>query len=200
MIRNFLFDVGNVLVHCDMKFGSQEIAKRSRCSADEIELELSEHSLINEFDEGLHTPEEFNTKMREFAGWGGTAQELEFIWQQMLSPNREMLSYMQSLMERGYRAYILSNSNPYHTDYLRHAFSPIIATHGQIFSNECSLVKPDEAIFLHTRDTFGIIPQETLFIDDRSVNVHAAERIGFIGLVHISYESTKRKTEELLRY
>ncbi len=200
MIRNFLFDVGNVLVRCDIKFGSHEIAKRSHCSAEEIELKLAEHSLINEFDEGVHTREGFNTKMREFAGWDGTAKELEFIWQQMLSPDKEMLDYMESLMERGYPAYILSNSNPYHTDYLRHTFPPIKATHGQIFSNECSLVKPDEAIFIHTKDTFGIVPQETLFIDDRPENVHAAERIGFIGMVHVSYESTRRRTEELLNH
>ncbi|HWF44045.1 MAG TPA: HAD family phosphatase [Candidatus Kapabacteria bacterium] len=198
MIRNFLFDVGNVLIHCDLKFGSSRIATRSKRSAENIQQELIEHPILNEFDLGLHTSEAFNAKMQALTGWCGSVDELEAIWQDMLSPDEDMFDYMESLVERGYHSYILSNCNPFHTQYIRQKFPGITATHGQIFSNECSLVKPDEAIFIHAQTTFGIEPSETFFIDDRLANVRAAERLGFVGLVHTSFESTKRKIESML--
>jgi HAD superfamily hydrolase (TIGR01509 family) len=61
------------------------------------------------------------------------------------------------------------------------------------------LIKPNEAIFLHTREVFGIEPTESVFIDDKLANVLSAERVGFRGIVHRSLEQTKTDLEEMLK-
>lgn len=197
-VRNIIFDLGNVLIHCDLEYAVREIAAKSRLSAEAIREKLTGHTIIDEFDEGRHSPEEFAELMRDEAGWQGTTDELEAIWQRMLSPDEEAFEYLESLIERGYDTYILSNANPFHVDHVKETYPRILQTLGQIFSCEVRLIKPDEAIFHHTRETFGIEPTETVFIDDRLPNVRAAERVGFIGIVHTSLDQTRRKLEELL--
>jgi HAD superfamily hydrolase (TIGR01509 family) len=198
-IRNIIFDLGNVLIHCDLEYAVHEIASRSSMTDSEIREKLTSHSIIDEFDEGLHTPEEFAELMRDQTGWQGTTPELEAIWQQMLYPDEPTFAYMESLIERGYDTYILSNANPFHVDHVKETYPRILQTLGQIFSCEVKLIKPNEAIFLHTREVFGIEPTESVFIDDKLANVLSAQRVGFRGIVHRSLEQTKTELEEMLK-
>jgi HAD superfamily hydrolase (TIGR01509 family) len=199
MIRNVIFDLGNVLIECDLAYAVRKIAEQSRSSEKEIRHELETCSIIDEFDEGRHSPDEFASLMQDRVGWSGTTEELENIWQRMLCANPEMFDYMETLIERGLNTYILSNANPFHVEHVKTTYPRILQTIGQIFSCECKLIKPDEAIFRHTQETFGIIPEQTIFVDDKLVNVRSAERLGFIGVVHTSRQATEQKIEELLR-
>jgi HAD superfamily hydrolase (TIGR01509 family) len=198
MIRNVIFDLGNVLVHCDLSYAVREIGRASDLSEDEIRRHLEGHTIIDEFDEGRHTAEEFALLMRDHTGWRGTTRELEAIWQQMLHPDPEMFEYLDTLIARGLNTYILSNANPFHVEHVKETYPDILRTVGQIFSCEIRLIKPNEAIFRHTADEFGIAPEESVFIDDRPANVEAARRVGFIGILHTSRESTQAQLEALL--
>lgn len=199
MIKNIIFDLGNVLIHCDLEYAVRQIAAKSKLSAGEIHAHLEGHTTIDEFDEGRHTPEEFADLMRHHTGWQGTTEELEAIWHKMLYPDREMFAYMESLIQRGYDTYILSNANPFHVDHVKETYPAILKTLGQIFSCEIQLIKPNEEIFRHTVRAFGLDPSESVFIDDRESNVRAAERVGFQGIVHQSLSETRDKLESLLQ-
>lgn len=198
MIRNVIFDLGNVLVHCDLSYAVRELARVSTLSEHEIRSHLEAHTIIDEFDEGRHTAEEFAVLMRDHTGWQGSTRELEAIWQNMLRPDPEMFAYLDALIARGVNTYILSNANPFHVEHVKETYPDILKTLGQIFSCEIRMIKPNEAIFRHTAEQFGIRPEESVFIDDRLANVEAAERVGFIGILHTSRESTQATLEELL--
>ena len=198
MIRNVIFDLGNVLIHCDLEYAVREVARKSTSDEPEIREKLTRHTIIDEFDEGRHTPEEFAQLMRHEVGWNGTTEELETIWQRMLYPDEPTFDYMESLIERGFNTYILSNANPFHVEHVKQTYPRILQTLGQIFSCEVRLIKPNEAIFLHTRETFGIEPEETVFIDDRLQNIEAAMRAGFRGIVHRSLNETRQEFERML--
>lgn len=47
-----------------------------------------------------------------------------------------------------------------------------------VVSGEVKLLKPDPAIYYLALDRFGLRPDEALFIDDRAINVEAAQAIG----------------------
>ena len=47
-----------------------------------------------------------------------------------------------------------------------------------VVSGEVKLLKPDPAIYFLALDRFGLRPDETLFVDDRAINVEAAAAIG----------------------
>jgi len=47
-----------------------------------------------------------------------------------------------------------------------------------VVSGEVKLLKPDPAIYFLALDRFKLAPRDALFIDDRAINVEAAEAIG----------------------
>jgi FMN phosphatase YigB (HAD superfamily) len=52
-------------------------------------------------------------------------------------------------------------------------------------------VKPDAAIYRHLLKELGTRAEETLFIDDRAVNIEAAEALGIKGLVFTTVEQLR---------
>jgi len=57
------------------------------------------------------------------------------------------------------------------------------------------MVKPDPAIYRLTLDQLGTSAEETLFIDDRPVNVEAAVALG---MPAIEFSTVERLREELV--
>ncbi len=49
---------------------------------------------------------------------------------------------------------------------------------GIVVSGEVRLLKPDPAIYFLALDRFGLRPEDALFVDDRLINVEAAEAVG----------------------
>ncbi len=198
MIRNILFDLGNVLIHCDLSYAAREIAARSDLGAEEVLQLLAETSIMHEFDAGRHTGEEFSKEIERLTGWRGGSTALEHIWQEMLSPDPSMFELLEELHEQGFGTYILSNINPYHVPHVRERYPRVHQTHGQIYSCEVGLIKPDLRIFEHTRDALGILPAETIFIDDREDNIASAESLGFRGITHKTTFETRTQIAGLL--
>ncbi len=191
----FLFDLGNVLIRCDMQWAAEQIAKQSTESAEVIRHGIVETDLIDTFDQGTFSKEEFQSELGKRFGWSGTPEELESIWQRMLIAEPEMISILEELQSLGYETYILSNINPFHTEYVRNTYPQLLCTTGMIFSCECQLIKPNVAIFHHTIETLGIDAADTLFIDDRLTNIEAAKSVGFQTLHH----TNKNETIEIIR-
>jgi HAD superfamily hydrolase (TIGR01509 family) len=55
-------------------------------------------------------------------------------------------------------------------------------------SCDTGMRKPDEAAYRHALDTLAVPPERILFVDDRAVNVEAAERTGMRG--HVFRDAT----------
>ncbi len=56
--------------------------------------------------------------------------------------------------------------------------------------------KPDEDIFRIALDLSNASPKEVLYVDDRAMFVEVAESLGFKGIHHKNYESTKQALAE----
>lgn len=198
MKPNIVFDLGNVLIHCDLDQCANALAARSRLTASEIRARLFVAEEIDPFDQGSLSGEAFTARVRELCEWEGSHQELETIWQQMLKADPEMFKLYEELFERGHKVYILSNINPFHTDWVLREHPAVARAHGRVFSCECAMIKPNEDIFRHLAQSFRLDPAESLFIDDRIDNIEAAERVGFVGLHHRNASETRQSIKKLL--
>jgi 2-haloacid dehalogenase len=67
---------------------------------------------------------------------------------------------------------------------------------GIVISGEVGANKPDRRIFEHLAEQFDIEPAAALFIDDSSVNVHAATALGFRAIQFTDAAALRR---ELMR-
>jgi len=60
-----------------------------------------------------------------------------------------------------------------------------------VWSYQLRMAKPDPAIYRHVLAELGTQPAETLFIDDRAVNVQAALALGFQAIEFSSVEKLR---------
>jgi epoxide hydrolase-like predicted phosphatase len=109
----------------------------------------------------------------------------------------EMLAYIKSLRDQ-YQMVLLTNF-PCHihtffkTDWIIDgAFDDVIV------SCDVKLIKPDPAIYTLALERAGCQPEQAVFIDDRIVNVAAAQELGINGILFESREQTCNDLEKLL--
>lgn len=65
----------------------------------------------------------------------------------------------------------------------------------RVFSSLCGYVKPDREIFEHLCRTYGIDPEDALFIDDNPKNIEGAENYGMRGYL---FDGDAKRLEEYL--
>ena len=88
-------------------------------------------------------------------------------------------------LKKRYQIFLLSNTNGIIMDYVRqHIFNRQGRSMEHYFdrmflSYQMGMVKPNPAIFEQVVAETGILPSETLFLDDSSKNTETAEKLGF---------------------
>ena len=88
------------------------------------------------------------------------------------------------MYKRQLKSYVLSNNNPASMEVIRRMFRCDGHAMEHYFdriylSYELRELNPSEAIFRKMIDDSGMVPSETLFIDDGQRNVEAARQMGF---------------------
>jgi putative hydrolase of the HAD superfamily len=66
-----------------------------------------------------------------------------------------------------------------------------------VFSHEVRLAKPELRIYQHCLEALGTNARETLFIDDREVNITAARTIGLAAIRFASVPQLRAELERL---
>jgi len=89
----------------------------------------------------------------------------------------ETLAIASGLRASSYRVAILSNMDPGIGTYLREN-NYLKDFEGLFLSYETRLAKPDERAYSNILKVLEVMPQETIFIDDRLENVTAARKLG----------------------
>jgi len=67
----------------------------------------------------------------------------------------------------------------------------------QIFSCELRAIKPDAAIYRHSLSLLKTAPSQTIFVDDREANVHAARAEGIHGILFESVAQFRKDLQQL---
>jgi len=112
--------------------------------------------------------------------------------------DQEILAYIKKI-RKSFTTVLLTNFPAHVHDFLKTdwivdgAFDHIIA------SCDVKLLKPDPAIYTLTLARIGCLAEESVFIDDREVNVKAAEKLGINGIVYQSQSQTINDLEAILQ-
>lgn len=183
MIRNIVFDMGNVLIRFDpalflsryvlteaqrellleQVFRSVEWVMLDRGTLDEA---AAEQRILPRLPEPL---------------WA-VARDLIEAWDEPLLPVRGMLELVQQLKGQGYRLYLLSNAAARQPLYWSRAEASRLMD-GALISAQVGLLKPDPRIYQTFLQRFALRAEECVFIDDTPLNVEAAQREGMSGIL-----------------
>jgi HAD superfamily hydrolase (TIGR01509 family) len=92
--------------------------------------------------------------------------------------NPAMLAWQLKLKQRGILTAILSNMGDNVLVNIEREFDWIHRFDVLVWSFQLHMAKPDPAIYRHTHKELGVKPEETLFLDDKMVNIEAARALG----------------------
>ena len=195
MIRNIVFDMGNVVIRYDPSYfieraGIQDPEDR-RLILNELFLsmewaQMDAGSLTEETAEPIILPR-FPERLHD------AVREMLYRW----AYPREMIPGMEDLIRRlkkeGYSIYLLSNaSSAQHEYWPRFPVSRYFD--GKLISWDVKTVKPNPQIYRLFTVKFSLNPEECLFTDDSAANVAAAVACGWKGIVfHGSADELERK-------
>lgn len=183
-IKNLIIDFGGVLIDLDRQ---RCIENFKRLGLPDVEIVLDiyhQQDFFQKYEKGLITSAEFRDVIREKIGKPVTDAQIDDAWNSFLvSIPAAKLDLLLNL-RKDYVVYLLSNTNEIHWQWsCQHAFPYKTFRVENYFehiylSYEMNMAKPDAEIFQKLLDDTGIIPAETLFIDDSAANCRAAEALG----------------------
>jgi putative hydrolase of the HAD superfamily len=102
--------------------------------------------------------------------------------------NPAMLAWQQALKARGLLTGILSNMGDNVLDNIEREFNWIHRFDVLIWSYQLGIAKPAPAIYHAILSKLGTAPAETLFIDDKLVNIEAAQALGMKAILFTTVE------------
>ena len=183
-IKNIIFDFGGVLIDWNPRYFYKDVFSDIK----EMEYFLSDvwspqwnmkHDAGFSFSEITHELQELHPKYRN---------EIEMYqqnWQKMIkgeiSENTELLNTLKSK----YRLFGLTNwsAEAFPVIYPKYEFFKVFE--GIVVSGEEKLVKPGKEIYQLLMNRYGLLANESLFIDDSLKNIETANELGF-STIHIN--------------
>ncbi len=184
MIKNIIFDLGNVLIHFQPEV---YITQKGLHEAyhDLIMNEIFKSEEWVQLDRGTIT----RAQAKEIITARNKQAETvinEFMddYHNMLNPIENNIKVLDILKEKGYHLYFLSNfhDEAYQQLLERNKFFQLFD--GGIISSHEKLLKPEEEIYFKLAEKYHILPEESFFIDDTKANVEMAEKLGF-KIIHL---------------
>ncbi|MBP7821456.1 MAG: HAD family phosphatase [Saprospiraceae bacterium] len=187
MIKNIIFDLGNVIVDIDISrtFDSLE----QLLGAAHIN-KLGDH-FFHQYEKGMMSTQEFLSQLGSESSDISEHQIVEAWNAMLLKIPAHRLEMLKSLRNR-YRIFAMSNINDLHLNWIlselnqNHnitAFEKIYFERAY-YSHIEQFRKPEEAFYKHVLQSASLIPHETLFIDDNFDNICAASSVGIIAHHH----------------
>jgi epoxide hydrolase-like predicted phosphatase len=190
MIKNIIFDLGNVLIDFNPK---KYLMNEGLIDAD-LEFVYKEIFLSNEWvelDRGTMTREEA-LKSITFRNPDKIKLLMDFAhFEEVLIPIESNVEILLELKNRGYKTFYLTN---YHIEAFDFAFSNFDffkCFDGGVVSAKVKLIKPDPRIYRTLQENYNLIPEESLFIDDTKNNVEVAAELGFHTIHLLNQEDLK---------
>jgi len=184
-IKNILFDLGGVILDIDVQ------ATLKRFYELDFPSELLQYpnnmtsDLFFKYETGKISTVDFRNEIRKITGLDVSDEELNEAWNAMiLRVPRERTQLLDKLAER-YDLYMLSNTSALHAPvfeqmYLKAAGTAMKNHFKKIYySFDIGWHKPDAEAWEHVISDAGIVPQETLFLDDNIHNIKASQELGF---------------------
>jgi len=186
MIKNIIFDMGGVLVDVHRERSIANFKLIGVEDADQLIDSYHHKGLFLDLENGIIDADEFDRLLSIHAGKELSKQAIEDAWRSMVSdPPVYKLDYLIELRKK-YTLFLLSNNNPILME--SWAFTPHFSSQGRpimdyfdklYLSYQMKCTKPGRIIYEKMIEDSGIIPEESLFIDDGLHNIETAQSLGF---------------------
>ncbi len=199
MIKNIIFDLGNVLVNVDYTNFKNKLESLGVSQESYTRIFTGNNYRNIGYETGKVTTAQFVEKCIKELNMNMSEQEFSDAFNDMFKEIEHMSNLVRELANEGrYNLFLLSNTSPLHFDYIKENFDYINLLHKFALSYELKSIKPEEAIYKRALDLFNINPNESVFIDDLEENCRGAEKFGIKTIQYAEHDIFLEKFNDFL--
>lgn len=184
-IKNLIFDLGGVIIDLERRMAIDALDRLGLRDASALLGEYEQKGPFLLLEKGEISSSELYDILLPHCKKGTTCNDIRDAFEEFLRDIPvERLQMLDKLREKGYKLYVLSNTNPImYNHWIDNAFrndgkSINDYFDGIVTSYQERMCKPDPDLFKKVTDRYRLKPEETLMLDDSEANVKAARSIG----------------------
>ena len=195
-IKNIIFDLGGVFLNIDFGLTNKAFIDLGVLQFNEMFTQHFSNPLFELLETGKISEEEFYEAFRQESKMHLTNEQIKFAWNALLLDfPPERIDWLEKIGKK-YRIFLFSNTNQIHYDQFIADFTKQYPGKNfdaffqkAYYSQHLGLRKPYPESFQAILDEQGLLPEETLFIDDTIKNVEAAKELG-LQTIHLKHPLT----------
>jgi putative hydrolase of the HAD superfamily len=183
-IKNIIFDLGGVLLPIDYDATPRAFWELGVPDFQTFYAQNRQNELFDAYETGKISEDDFFSELRSFVGTYSNAELLK-CWNAMLGELPDAIPKLLQNCRNHYSIYLLSNTNHSHIEAFQLSLKGKFTetTFNDFFekayySYRIGLRKPDTEVFDYVIQDAGLLPDETLFIEDTLKNVEGARQAG----------------------
>lgn len=183
-IKNLLIDFGGVLIDLDRRRCIEHFRLLGMPDVENLLHDCHQEGFFQLHEKGLISDADFRGRIRQAIGRPVSDEAIDEAWNSFLDGiPAYKLDFLLELRKH-YKLYLLSNTNAIHWQWAcKHDFNrnghQVTDYFDRIYlSYELKMIKPEAEIFQTVLADAGLMPQETLFIDDAEANCLTAQSLG----------------------
>ena len=183
--RIALVDIGGVLVkvHRDRVVG--QLAEAAGIEPHQAETALFGDDRKSLLDRGVLPPEQWAQEALAAAGVPVNADSVQWLqhrWCDIFSVHPGSDALITTLRSAGLKIVLASNTDPLHFGWLEQHIPAVGSADDAALSFRLGTVKPHPSFYEDALNHVGAEPTETLFLDDKEINVGVAASLGIRAL------------------
>jgi len=197
-------DIGNVLLDVARDRSRDLFQTLTGLDHEEFDWIFFDSGLLDLFNSGRISEEGFLYRVRGDVRHHGVAlddAQIRRVWNAMLVPVLGTDDWVRELEPQLEGVWIVSDINPIHwratVAYLDQP--PLTRLRGATLSFELGVTKPAPAFFEHALRASGARPDRVVYVDDRSINLDGARKLGIEGVLFDRLERVRDKIAQRLK-
>jgi glucose-1-phosphatase len=200
MIKNIVFDLGNVLISFrpSVYFDNQDYPENIKCKILTDIFGSREWLMLDNGD--INTSEAINSISLNSSLKKEEIAHIFNLRTDMMFPLDQNVRLLPELKKQGYKLYFLSNFPLDIFEEIKTGYFFFTYFDGGVISSEVKFSKPDSRIYEILLENYFLTPEESLFIDDIEINVRAAENLGIKGLVTFGSDDISKELNAVLNH
>lgn len=185
MIKNIIFDFGNVLI----TWQPQRIFSRMVPpeELDSFMQNVWKEEWNNNLDSGASLADNEQALKKKYPQHSKYIAAFHARWHESLGDEiAGSVALLAQLQAAGYATYGLSNWSAETFPVARKEHPFFSSFNGIVLSGEEKVCKPDPKIYAILLERYRLLPEQCVFIDDRQENLDAAKKMGMAGILFTS--------------
>lgn len=185
-ICNIIFDFGGVLYNIRYQNIADAFARYGFADFDKLYSKAHQTEVFDLFEEGKMSIPDFCDHIRSMSQKNLTDNQIAECWNAILIDFPNSSEQLLQKVRDHYRLFLFSNTNQLNyeafTEQMFHKFGysvPEKYMERCYYSQILHIRKPKPEGFQHILEENGLLPEETLFIDDSPQHIATAQQLGF---------------------